>query len=1027
MKIADISIRQPVFITMVIGAIVVIGLVAYSMIAVDLFPDISLPLVAVTTFYPGTGPEEMETQVTKPIEEGVSALAGVEKVSSTSSEGVSVVIVEFKLETDPRRAATDVRDRIASIRSKLPREIQEPVIDKFDPAVAPIIAYGIASLAMPLERLRTTVEDDIKPQLERIDGVASVEIIGGVEREMQVNVDYSRMRARSLTTLQIAQALRAENLNLPAGRLAEGSHELLLRTRGEFRSVDDIAQIVVAAPGGVPVRLNEVAHVVDGCKEKRSISRLNGKECIIVSVRKQSGSNTVAVAQAIRRRMADLQVPEVTIRLSSDESEFIRDAKNDVMLSLVLGSLFASLVVFVSFGDVRNTLITVAGLPVCIVGAFAVIYFLGFSLNVITLLALSLSVGLLIDDAIVVRENIYRHMDELGKDAADASREGTAEVGLAVTATTLTIVAVFLPVAFATGIAGKFFREFGITVAAAVLISLFEAFTFAPMLSALFFKRHRDDGQSLWRRLMRNLGTLYDRLNEVYNPVLRWSLAHRKTVLALAVLLFAGSVALVGVIGTGGSPRGEKPEFNILLEFASGVNLAEADAVTRRYEEKLRAYPDISDLFTVIGSTDGPVDQAVLHVRIVPGGMRSRAFQDRVRPVLETIPGAKITFQEASSFSGAAASALTQLPIQINVRGNDLHAITQFAERLRDRLAGVPGLEDVNTNVRPARPEVQINVKRESAAQLGVSTTQVATVFRTFIGGDVVSKFRQGEKEIDIRLRLDERDRGRLDLLEGLSVPTVRGTTVMLSQVADVVFSAGPTQITRQNRARQIIVGGNIRQGRALGEVTADVQKVLSSMETPEGVVVTIGGQAEQMADSFKSLGVSLALAILFVYMVLASQFGSFLQPFTIMLALPLAVIGAFLALLLAGRPLDTMALIGLIMLMGLVTKNSILLIDYINRGRRGGLSRSEAIVEAGLKRLRPILMTSLAMILGMVPVAMAFGTSAEFRVSMGVTIIGGLISSTMLTLVVVPVVYTVLDDIVRRFRPAARPNLITE
>jgi HAE1 family hydrophobic/amphiphilic exporter-1 len=407
--------------------------------------------------------------------------------------------------------------------------------------------------------------------------------------------------------------------------------------------------------------------------------------------------------------------------------------------------------------------------------------------------------------------------------------------------------------------------------------------------------------------------------------------------------------------------------------------------------------------------------------------MRSRAFQDRVRPVLETIPGAKITFQEASSFSGAAASALTQLPIQINVRGNDLHAITQFAERLRDRLAGVPGLEDVNTNVRPARPEVQINVKRESAAQLGVSTTQVATVFRTFIGGDVVSKFRQGEKEIDIRLRLDERDRGRLDLLEGLSVPTVRGTTVMLSQVADVVFSAGPTQITRQNRARQIIVGGNIRQGRALGEVTADVQKVLSSMETPEGVVVTIGGQAEQMADSFKSLGVSLALAILFVYMVLASQFGSFLQPFTIMLALPLAVIGAFLALLLAGRPLDTMALIGLIMLMGLVTKNSILLIDYINRGRRGGLSRSEAIVEAGLKRLRPILMTSLAMILGMVPVAMAFGTSAEFRVSMGVTIIGGLISSTMLTLVVVPVVYTVLDDIVRRFRPAARPNLITE
>ena len=1021
MKLADTSIAQPVFITMLILAIVVLGIVGYSRIAVDLLPDISLPVVAVTTAYPGTAPEEVETQVTKPIEEGVNSLSGVKSVRSTSSEGISVIVVEFEFETEPDKAATDVRNKIASIHGTLPRDIIEPVISKFDPSAAPIISYGVVprTAEVTLEDLRSITEDKLKPAIERDGGVASVEVVGGREREIRVDVDFDKLHSRSLSILQVSQALKAENLNLPAGRLTEGRHELLLRTQGEFRTINDIARVIVAIQDGVPVYLSDVAAITDGFKDKRVISRLNGKECTIFSVLKQSGTNTVSVAEAVNSEVAKLrnEYPQLELRLSSDESEFIKEAKSDVMLSLVLGAIFASLVVFLSFGDFRNTIITVAGLPVCIIGAFAAMYFLGFSVNVLTLLALSVSVGLLIDDAIVVRENIFRHMEEFSEDPMTAARKGTSEVGLAVTATTLTIVAVFLPVAFATGVAGKFFRQFGITVAVAVLISLFEAFTFAPVLSAYFFHRVEKGRRTLWGRFVASFAASYNRLNAVYRPALAWSLGHRKTITVTATLLFLGSLALMSVIPTGGSPKGQRPEYNIALEYAPGVSLAEADALTQKFESALRERAEVSDIFAVIGSSDGSSDQAVIHVRLKPGTLKAKDSQDQVRPSLEHIPGAKLTFLEATSFTGAAASALVQLPIQVKVRGTDFAEITRVADEAR-RLAGaVPGLADLSTNVRPPRPELQILINRDRASQLGVSTAQLATVFRTYIGGDVATKFRRAEKEIDVRVRLDESDRRSLEKLATLYIPTMRGTSVSLSQVATVSFANGPTQINRENRMRQIVVGGNIARGRALGDVTNDVKARLAELSVPSGVEISYSGQSQQMAESFQSLGVSLALAIIFVYMVLASQFGSFLQPVTLMLALPLAILGAAVAILITNQTFDIMAFIGLIMLMGLVTKNSILLIDYINRGRANGMGRFDAVISAGMKRLRPILMTTLALILGMLPVAFAFGTSADFRVSMGVTIIGGLISSTALTLIVVPVVYTIVDDIVAKVR----------
>jgi HAE1 family hydrophobic/amphiphilic exporter-1 len=1027
MRIVDVSIKQPVFITMLIAAILVIGIVAYSLVSVDLFPDISLPIIAVTTVYPGAGPEEMETQVTKPIEEVLSSLSGVESVRSTSSEGISVVIVQFKLEANPRQAQTDVKDKVSSVRNTLPRDVLEPIIDKFDPSAAPIISFGVVGKRdeLSLERLRTIVEDQIKPTIERIDGVASVEIIGGMEREIHVDVDPQKLNSRGISILQVVQALRSENLNLPSGRLQEGQHELLLRTQAEFKRVSDVGTIIVAGPGGVPVHLNEIANVSDGFKEQRAISRLNGKECIIFSVLKQSGKNTVRVAEDVTRRVQKLNqdFQEIEIRLSSDESEFIRDAKNDVLLSLILGAILASIVVFLSFGDLRNTIISVAGLPVCIIGAFAVMYFLGFSMNVVTLLALSLSVGLLIDDAIVVRENIFRHMEELGKDSLTAARDGTSEVGLAVTATTLTVVSVFLPVAFATGIAGKFFREFGITVAAAVLISLFEAFTFAPVLSAYFFRKTRKERATFLGRAMSQATSIYRRINELYRPTLVWSLRHRKSVLAIGTVLFFASLTIIRVIGTGGSPRGERPEFNIVLEYASGTNLSEASALTQQFEKILAEQSEVTDIFAVVGSSGGAVDQAVLHIRLKRGDTSVRAFQDRIRPILNTMPGAKVTYRETSSFSGAAASAFVQLPIQVNVRGDELARLASTAEEVKKRLNVVPGLVDLNTDLKQPRPELQVHVDRERASDLGVSTLQLATVIRTFIAGEVATKLREGEKEFDIRVRLQESTREKADRLLSLYIPTTKGSQATLSQMATIELVNGPTQINRENRNRQILVGGNIAQSRSLGEVMNDVQARLADMKIPEGTTISFGGQAEQMAESFRSLGVSLILAIIFVYMVLASQFGSFVQPFTIMLALPLAVIGALLALLLTNKVFDIMAFIGLIMLMGLVTKNSILLIDYINKGRENGLGRTDAILSAGMKRSRPILMTTLAMVLGMTPVALAFGTSAEFRVSMAVTVIGGLISSTLLTLVVVPVVYTILDDLVEKIKGRRKAN----
>ena len=1033
MKIADVSIRQPVFITMIILALVVVGGLSYSRLGVDLMPDVSLPFVAVTVANPGVGPEEMESQVTKPIEDALSTINGLDTLSSTSSEGVSMVLAAFVLEKDAQLAATEVREKVAAIRNTLPREIIEPIINKFDPSASPVVTYAVRSKdgLQGLSEVRTIIDDRIRPEIQQVDGVGAVDVIGGLEREVHVEVDVQRINALGIPFAQVTQAIRGENLNLPAGRVTEGSRDFLLRTKAEFSDLEEMLGIVVASPGGRPVRLRDVAAVKDEFKTKRAISRINGEECITLVVQKQSGTNTVKVADQVQAKIAALRAanPGLDITTTADNSTYIKDSRDEVINSLLLGILFCAIVVFLSFGDMRSTIITVAGLPVCLIAAFAVMSALGYTVNTITLLALSLSVGLLIDDAIVVRENIFRHMKKLHQDPFKAASEGTAEVGLAVTATTLTLVAVFLPVAFTPGIAGKFFRQFGITVAAAVLISLFEAFTFAPMLSARFF-RSSDLGEgkkTLGSRLEDLVARIYDFLGDNYRPILRWSLRHRAVVVLLTTLVFGLSGYLFRVVGVGGMPHGDRPEFNLAIQTGSGSSLDQTDQAVRRLEAVLKAQPEVGDVSAVVGSTDGSSDVATVNVKLLIPSSETQAYQDRLRPLLSGLPGMTITFQEAMSMGGSSSAFVQQLPIQINLKGTNLADLTRAGEDVKAALLTVSGLVDVNSDNRPPKPEIRIRVDRERAARLGAGTAVVAGTMRSLVDGDLASKFREGEKLIDIRVRAAQGVRDKRDELSRINIPTMRGGTITLDQAATLENVNGPTQIRRADRTRQIMIGANVLKGRALNEITQKVNEALAGVRFPAGVTYEFGGQVEMNREMFSNMTIALALAIVFVYMVLASQFGSFLQPLIIMLALPLSIIGAVLGLLLANKLFDMVAFIGLIMLMGLVTKNSILLVDYTNVLRRRGESQTDAIVNAGSTRLRPILMTTLAMILGMIPVAAGFGSSSSFRAPIGYTIIGGLISSTVLTLVVVPVMYSLLDDVVGKARrkktaPAANP-----
>jgi hydrophobic/amphiphilic exporter-1 (mainly G- bacteria), HAE1 family len=1026
MNIPKLSITQPVLITMLVIAAVVVGALAFTSLPVDLLPNISFPVVAISTVDPGAGASDVETSITKPIEEAVSSLNGVDTVTSTSQENLSLVTIQFTLETDPQKAAQDVQEKINAIRGSFPRDALSPTIQRFDFSAVAIMTLGIADSTgkMKPDELRRFVDNQVKSRFERIGGVAQVNVTGGLQRQIQVNLNLDALRARKLAPGQVTNAIAQSNVSLTGGTLEDNGQDVLIRTPGDFTSLDQINNVIITTQRGVPVYVRDVATVSDSFADVNTYSRVNGTDSIAISIQKQSGSNTVGVADAIQAELVKLRAenPNLSLVVVNDQSQFIRDSVNDSLTDLILGAICAALVVLFFFRDLRNTVVTVVGLPVIIIATFAAMQFLGLSLNLLTLLALSLAVGLVIDDAIVVRENIFRHM-ERGEDPKTASQNGTNEVGLAVVAMTLTVVSVFLPIAFVSGLIGRFFSSFGLTVTAAVLISLVEAFTLAPMLSAYWFKQrkklagetepqHPVHETELQEAQAARLG-LMDR---IYRGALTWTLKHKLATAGIGALFLVGIIACIPFLQFSFLPSTGADTLTLAIQLDPGTPLETTDAEARKIEATLHTLPQVVDVFTTVGGAGTP-ERASFTAKL-NSTTASTAVEKELREKLAGTPGLAFS---AGGFAGGG-TGVTGRTIQINLQTNgSVDDLVTASKQIVAAIQDVPGLVDLGQSYQAGKPELHVDVDRDKASRLGLSTAVVGSTVRTLVNGDTASRYRETGREADIIVRLRPEDRSRLQDILDLTMTTPSGQSVPLRNVASLSNASGPTALERLNRQAKITIGANIL-GRAQQTVADEIQARVNKLSLPAGVSVKFGGSVQQFNDSFRSLFISLLLSVLFVYMVLASQFGSFTQPIVMMLALPLSLLGAFLALLITGIAFDLTAMIGIIMLFGLVTKNSILLVDFTNRLRRQGVPRDQALLIAGPIRLRPVLMTSLSLILGSLPVAIGLGTGGSFRQPLALVVIGGLITSTILTLLLVPTAYSILDIIETRFSRKPKP-----
>jgi len=1015
MFLPDLSIRRPVFIVMQVLAIMVLGWISYTRIPIDLMPDVEFPYISITTIYPGAGAKEIESQVTKKIEDAMSSISGLKNIYSTSAEGFSQVFLEFHLDVDVREANQDVREQMSKIRNQLPSGVEEPTIVRFDVSATPVMIFALSS-DMPLDKLRDLAEDKVKSKIEQTKGVAGVEVVGGWEKEIKVELDCRKMEAYGVSIQQVIGALASENLNVPGGRMEQEPREIILRTTGEFETPEQINDIIVTVHQGIPVHIRDIARVKEGFKELREIAKLNRRPSVSFIVHKQSGGNTVKVCDNLKKTLNKLkdELPAGTaIEIAADQSRYIRRSVADTMRTLYLGALFVTLVVFLFLGNVRSTIIAALAIPTSIFATFMLMYAFGYSINLMTLMGLSLAVGILIDDAIVVRENIFRHIEE-GMDPKKAASFGTSEVGLAVMACTFSIVAVFLPVAYTGGIVGKFFKAFAFTVTFAVLYSLWDSFTMAPMLSAHFLgKRKKKDG--LLKRLFRPLERFYTQVHQEYRKLLAWSLDHKTAVLAIASGLFLMSLSLIPFIGKELFPEGDRGEFKVEIETAVGSSISHTEKIAAQIEDMLLEYPEVKAVFTTVGLKGGAANQAVLRVELVPLKERKRTTPEverEVRRRLADFPGVKSKVSMIGMFEGEEQ----RRPVELYIKGPDIEVLDQLSQRILTIVENTPGAVDADRSLRGGKPEIQVIIDREQANRLGISTGQIASTLRSLVDGTVATKLKQEDKEIDVRVSLTPEQKNNLADIASIRLHTPLGVSVPLKAIATFVEATGPTSISRQNRERLASVTANVA-GRPLGGVIDDINRKLSQLSLPPGYKIEIRGLAEVMTEMFSNLGLALGLAVIFIYMVLASQFNSFLHPFTIMLALPLAVVGALFAVFLTGQRINMQTMVGIILLFGIVTKNSILLVDYTITLRKRGMERIQALLTAGPIRFRPIVMTSAAMIMGMVPAALGMGEGAEWRQVMGITVIGGLITSTFLSLVVVPVVYVLVDDFERRFK----------
>lgn len=1029
MNLTSISVKRPVTILMVTLIVILLGFVSLTKLPIDLLPEFNVPVAIVQTTYSGVGPQEIENLITRPVEESISTVSNIKNVSSVSSEGNSIVIAEFNFNTDMDFASLEMREKVDMIKGFLPESANNPMVLKIDPNAMPIVEASLSG-SEDLSKLQSFSEDVIKPRLERIEGVASVNINGGYEREVVVKVDQQKIQNYGITMNTIAQIIGAENLNLPGGSVEKGIQDLTIRTTGEFENIDEIKNLPLTLPTGAVISISDIAEVDIKNKDVSSISKTNGEKSISISVQKQSGTNTVNVSNKINAEIEKIkdEYPTRDLRVVIDQAEFIKLSINAVVQSAGLGAILAVIILFLFLRNIRTTFIVGVAIPVSIIATFTLIYFNGITLNLMTLGGLALGVGMLVDNSIVVLENIYRFRQE-GLSKVDAAIKGAKEVAMAVVASTLTTVAVFLPIVFVEGITSTIFKELALTVTFSLLASLAVSLTLVPMLSSKLLKVDDNQGKK-HNQKFRALSFIFDgfdkgfaKLEKRYRGTLGWSLNHRKTTVIIGILVFALSMVSLTQVGAEFIPATDEGQFTVSIELPTGSELDRTNDVALEVEDRLSKMDVVDTLFTKVGSSGGfsmggnPENTASI-TGILKKDREKSTFNvaEEIRSELSNIAGAEINVEVTSDSLGGLSSGMGSSPVSISIKGDDLDTLKQVSEDFTEIVSGIEGTREVSNNIGEGIPEVQINVDRVKSSGYGLTAAQIANTVRTVVSGTTATRYKIDGDEINVVVKGDEIYSKSISNLKNLPINTPTGTVINLEQVADVEVERGPVAINRDAQSRVVTVNSQI-SGRDLGSIVSDIEEKIDDYDMPNGYSYDIGGENEQLQESFSELGLALILAIVLVYMILASQFESLLHPFTIMFTVPLSLAGGALGLFLTGRTLNVTSLIGTIILAGIVVNNAIVLIDYINTRRKTGEDRNEAIKNAGPIRLRPILMTTLTTALGLLPIAIGLGEGSEIQSSMATVVIGGLLLSTLLTLIFIPVMYTIFDDISLKFR----------
>ncbi|MCC7422586.1 MAG: efflux RND transporter permease subunit [Planctomycetaceae bacterium] len=1022
MNISDICIRRPVFTWVLVAVPVVLGAVAYMRLGVDLFPKVDFPVVSVTATLPGASAEEMETTVTKPIEEAINSVSGVDELRSTTREGMSTITVQFLLEKDGNVGAQEVRDKISAILKQLPQGMDPPVVNKFDLDAAPIITLGISG-NRDIREVTEIAKHQIQEPLQTVNGIGSVFLSGGRNRAINVVINSDLLASFGLSIEDVRLALLRQNLEVPGGIVQQGPRELVLRTLGRIQTAERFNDLIIANRGGFPIRVKDVGRADDSIEEPRGLSRLNGQNAVSLFVQKQSGTNTVHISDVVQQRLQQIAKslpPDIRIETIQDQSRFIRLSMDEVKFHLLLAGVLVSLTILLFIRDWRTTVIATMAIPTSIIPTFLFMWYMGFTLNNITMLALILAIGIVIDDAVVVHENIFRHMEEYGKDAMQASFDGTREIALAVLATSLSLIVIFLPVAFMGGMVGRFFSSFGLTVAFSIAMSLFVSFTLTPMLCSRFLvlEKHDPASDASGAHSASKDGWIYRAVDSFYGIALRWAMRHRFLLVGVCVLIVFSTVPISMMLGVNLVPRDDQAEFQVTFITPEGFSLDRTDKVVTEIENRLAELPGVVNRFVTIGENtgaagkgQGDVTRGSIYIRMKDLEERGYSQFDvmkRARTILLDYPDLRCAVSDISAIGGSGQDART---FQVSIQGPDLEKLAEYSETLMVGLRKINGLVDVDSKLTFRKPEVQVEIDRERANDLGIPVETIANALSVLVGGQPVSRYKEGTEQYDVWLRADKPFRANPDSLDALMLPSPTAGLVQLTSLARLTEARGPSQIDRFNRQRTVTVLGNPDQV-SLNEAVQKARAIVAEMNVPPEYEVTFGGQAKTLGETGYYFIIALVLSMLLMYLILAAQFESWLHPVSILAALPVTIPFGLVSLLLFRTPMDLYSMFGLFMLIGIVKKNGILQVDKSNELRHAGRDRETAILEANHTRLRPILMTTVMLVAAMVPIALGQGPGAGARASMAKIVIGGQVLSLLLALLVTPVTYSLMDDL---------------